>query len=114
MTAVELFAGIGGFRIGAERLSIKTIWANDNNPKSCQVYRSRFGPDELREGDIFEYTSEIPEHDILTGGFPCQPFSSAGKKKGIHDPRGTLFQVVVDVIKSRQPEHFVLENVKHC
>ena len=110
--AGELFAGIGGFRLAAEANGIETVWANDINPLACSVYRSRFGGDELVQGDIRALIAKIPDHDVLTAGFPCQPFSSAGKKSGIRDPRGTLFQSVVDVLALRQPSYFVLENVK--
>lgn len=112
LKTVELFAGIGGFRIAADSLGFKTVWANDINPMSCMVYRDRFGEDVNVEGDLEEFISEIPEHDLLTAGFPCQPFSSAGKKEGVRDPRGTLFEKIVKVIESRQPRFFVLENVK--
>jgi DNA (cytosine-5)-methyltransferase 1 len=112
MNTVELFSGIGGFRLAAEGASLRTLWANDICPKACQVYRNCFGPGEIREGDIAAHAASIPDHDLLTAGFPCQPFSSAGKKRGIRDPRGTLFQVVVDVLKDKQPRLFVLENVK--
>ena len=83
MNTVELFSGIGGFRIAADRLSFQTLWANDRCPKACAVYRTRFGDGELREGDVYDYVESIPSHDLLTAGFPCQPFSSAGKKEGI-------------------------------
>lgn len=112
MKTVELFAGIGGFRVAADGIPLRTVWANDICPKACTVYRSRFGSGELHEGDIVDIADTIPSHDLLTGGFPCQPFSSAGKKHGIRDPRGTLFQTVVDVIQAKQPQYFVLENVK--
>lgn len=112
MNTIELFSGIGGFRIAADRRSFRTVWANDRCPKACAVYRTRFGDGELREGDVYEYVESVPSHDLLTAGFPCQPFSSAGKKEGIRDPRGTLFQVIVDVLKTRQPQFFILENVK--
>lgn len=112
LTTVELFCGIGGFRIAADRIGIKTIWANDFSPLACNVYRDQFGSDVLHEGDIAGLVLGIPEHDILTGGFPCQPFSAAGKKKGIRDHRGTLFQTIVDVVREKQPKHFILENVK--
>jgi DNA (cytosine-5)-methyltransferase 1 len=112
MDAVELFAGIGGFRVAADACGMRTKFANDIHPLACKVYRDRFGDAESREGDIHTLIDEIPPHDVLTAGFPCQPFSSAGKKRGIRDPRGTLFQVIVDVLKSRRPRWFVLENVK--
>src|SRR5262249_49025274 len=112
MKTVELFAGIGGFRIAADRRGLKTTWANDNASKACAVYRSRFGSRELVEGALRELRGSIPPHDVLTAGFPCQPFSSAGKKKGIRDPRGTLFHVIVETLDRLQPRFFVLENVK--
>ena len=112
MKTVELFAGIGGFRIAAERCGLNTVWANDICPKACKVYRDRFDDPGLHEGDIKDLIEGIPRHDLLTGGFPCQPFSSAGKKQGIEDPRGTLFSKIVEVLKRHEPRYFVLENVK--
>lgn len=112
MKAVELFAGIGGFRVACEAIGIDTIWANDIDPKASQVYRSRFGSAGFFEGDISGLIHNIPDHDILTGGFPCQPFSSAGKKLGLGDPRGTLFEKISEVIRDKNPKYFVLENVK--
>jgi DNA (cytosine-5)-methyltransferase 1 len=112
LKAVELFAGIGGFRLAADSCGIKTIWANDLDSKACLIYRSRFGRNEIQEGDIRSFTESIPTHQLLTAGFPCQPFSSAGKKEGIRDPRGTLFHEIVSAIKRHRPDCFVLENVK--
>lgn len=111
-TTVELFAGIGGFRLAAAQNGIQTLWANDICPKACQVYRSQFGNAEIRQGDVRELTHEIPSHDLLTAGFPCQPFSSAGQKKGFRDPRGMLFSVIVDILRCHRPRYFILENVK--
>ena len=107
-----MFAGIGGFRLAADGHGCKTIWANDICPKACKVYRSQFGAESICEGNINEKLAEIPSHDLLTGGFPCQPFSAAGKKQGIKDPRGTLFSSIVDVLQTHSPKYFVLENVK--
>ncbi len=112
MKTVELFAGIGGFRLAADRLKFETSWTNDHCPKACRVYRDRFGEDSIHEGDVTKSLGCVPPHDLLTAGFPCQPFSSAGKKKGIKDPRGTLFSVVVEVLRTHQPNFFILENVK--
>ncbi|MEK7854620.1 MAG: DNA (cytosine-5-)-methyltransferase [Acidobacteriota bacterium] len=112
MTTVELFCGIGGFRLAADTRRVRTLWANDICPKASSVYRGRFGTEQHRKADIRQVKDEIPQHDLLTGGFPCQPFSSAGKKKGIRDPRGTLFQEIIDVLASKQPAFFILENVK--
>ncbi len=111
-TTVELFGGIGGFRLAAAQNGLQTLWANDICPKACQVYQSRFGDAEIRQGDIRELTHEIPSHDLLTAGFPCQPFSSAGQKKGFRDPRGMIFSVIVDILKAHRPPYFILENVK--
>ncbi|MGK7919666.1 MAG: DNA cytosine methyltransferase, partial [Trichodesmium sp.] len=114
LKAIELFAGIGGFRLGMKAANINTIWANDINELCCQVYQSNFGSSSIVLGDINKINlSEIPEHDILTAGFPCQPFSQAGKKMGIRDKlRGTAFERIVEIIKAKQPQYFLLENVK--
>jgi DNA (cytosine-5)-methyltransferase 1 len=114
LKAVELFAGIGGFGLGMANANIETIWANDINELSCQVYESNFGKDSLVLGDINKIPiSDIPNHHILTAGFPCQPFSPAGKKLGVRDcVRGTLFERIVEIIDKKQPKYFFLENVK--
>lgn len=112
MKAIELFSGIGGFRLACDANDITTVFANDIKENACAVYKDRFGHDVLREGDIKDFIDEIPDHDLLTGGFPCQSFSSAGKKEGIRDPRGTLFEDIVKVLERKAPQYFVLENVK--
>lgn len=112
MKAIELFAGIGGFRLACDAKGIQTIFANDIKETACAVYKDQFGADELNVGDINALMEKIPEHDLLTGGFPCQPFSSAGKKNGIRDPRGTLFQSIVHILDTHRPKYFILENVK--
>jgi DNA (cytosine-5)-methyltransferase 1 len=112
MKVVELFCGIGGFRLACDSLGLETVWANDIDSNAAKVYRHRFGCNEFHQGDINELIETIPQHDLLTAGFPCQPFSSAGKKLGIQDTRGTLFESVVNVLKQRNPKYFVLENVK--
>jgi DNA (cytosine-5)-methyltransferase 1 len=112
MKTVELFAGIGGFRIAADGLELKTVWSNDICPKANLVYIDQFGSNGVVLGDFQDHKNSIPDHDILTGGFPCQPFSSAGKKEGVRDPRGTLFQHIVDVLYAKRPKYFALENVK--
>lgn len=112
MKTVELFAGIGGFRIACDALNIETVFANDMKLTACSVYADQFGETVLHVGNINELMPQIPEHDLLTAGFPCQPFSSAGKKEGVRDSRGTLFQSIVQVLESKRPRLFVLENVK--
>lgn len=112
ITTVELFAGIGGFRLACDCLGIETIWANDVSELAAAVYRDRFPNTEFVQGDIQTLKHLVPEHDLLTAGFPCQPFSSAGKKQGISDPRGTLFATIVEILHKKQPQFLVLENVK--
>ena len=118
--AIELFAGIGGIRLGfqnAFKERIKFIWANDFNKSACQTYEENFGKGSIICGDIKQITkdmSQIPEHDILLAGFPCQPFSIAGEKKGFADKaRGTLFYSIAKVLKEKETAAFMLENVGH-
>lgn len=113
LRAVELFAGIGGFRLACDRLGIQTVWANDIDEKAVKVYSSNFGDREIVQGDINKVKAGIPDHDILLAGFPCQPFSKAGKKRGVDDFRGTLFESIVDVLRAKNPPFFVLENVSN-
>lgn len=113
MNAIEMFAGIGGFRLGLERAGVNVVWANDIDPKACAVYRSHFGKASIICGDIKNEKDSIPHHTLLTAGFPCQPFSAAGKKLGVHDVvSGTLFAEIVEVLERDQPDFFILENVK--
>lgn len=112
MKAVELFSGIGGFRIACDKLGIETIWANDIDKLASKVYKRNFETTVFKEGDISDHILSIPDHDLLTAGFPCQPFSSAGKKLGIEDIRGTLFEKIVEILILKKPQYFVLENVK--
>lgn len=114
LTAIELFAGIGGFRLGLENANIETVWANDINELSCKVYESNFGKESIMLGDINNISiSDIPNHNLLTAGFPCQPFSPAGKKLGVRDRvRGSLFERIVEIIDAKKPQYFFLENVK--
>lgn len=114
LKAIELFAGIGGFHLGLSSANIPVIWANDVDSLACQVYRSNFGDHAIQQADIREINiKDIPDHDLLTAGFPCQPFSPAGKKQGVRDSlRGTLFENIIDIIASKQPRYFLLENVK--
>lgn len=112
LKSIELFAGIGGFRLASDEVGIETVWANDIDENAAKVYKKNFKTGDFVLGNIQDVKNEVPGHDILTGGFPCQPFSSAGKKMGIRDPRGTLFQSIVDILKAHRPKYFVLENVK--
>lgn len=112
---VELFAGIGGFRLGLEKASqrYKTVWANEWNKYAAAIYRKNFGEKELYEGDITKVNADdIPDCDLLVGGFPCQPFSLAGERKGFSDIRGTLFFDVARIAERKRPKVLFLENVK--
>jgi len=110
---IELFAGIGGFRVGLEPLGWKSVWANEIDPYACKVYRKNFGDKELVEGDIREIDPmSIPEFDMLTGGFPCQDISQAGKREGITElNRSGLFYEIIRIVKARLPRWVFLENV---
>lgn len=114
LKAVELFAGIGGFRLGMENANIETVWANDLSELCCKVYESNFDKGSIILGNINSINiSDIPEHDLLTAGFPCQPFSAAGKKLGVKDQvRGTIFERIIEILAEKQPKYFLLENVK--
>lgn len=110
----ELFSGIGGFRLAAEALGLHTVFANDMSERACLVYRDCFhdGSNVLHEGDIFDYIDSVPPHDILTGGFPCQPFSFAGKKRGLRDQRADTLDAICEILARHRPPIFVLENVR--
>lgn len=111
-TFIDLFAGIGGFRIPMQELGGKCVFSSEFNPAAQEVYNANYG--EYPFGDITRIPIEIiPEHDILTAGFPCQPFSISGKMKGFEDTRGTLIYNVFKIIEARKPKVVFLENVKH-
>ena len=110
-TFIDLFAGIGGIRIAFERVGGKCVFTSEWD-EPCQVmYEANFG--DKPHGDITKVVAqEVPDHDILTGGFPCQAISIIGHGKGFGDTRGTLFFDVERIIKAKQPKAFLLENVK--
>lgn len=118
---IDLFCGIGGFRIGFERAGCQCAWSCDKDKFAQQTYEANFG--ERPHGDIYSVAiRDIPEHDILCAGFPCQPFSiagvskklSLGRKHGFADKeQGNLFFAIADIIDFHQPSAFILENVKH-
>lgn len=111
-TFIDLFAGIGGFRIPLQWEGGKCVFSSEFNPYAQRVYEANYG--EFPFGDITEIPVEfIPEHDVLTAGFPCQPFSISGKMKGFEDTRGTLIYSVFKIIEAKRPKVVFLENVKH-
>lgn len=109
---IDLFAGIGGFRIPLQWEGGKCVFSSEFNPSAQKVYEANYG--EFPFGDITHIPLElIPQHDILCAGFPCQPFSISGKMKGFEDTRGTLIYSVFKILESKQPKVVFLENVKH-
>lgn len=120
---IDLFAGIGGVRIGFERAGCECVFSNEHNKYCAITYTANFGDKELVVKDIREVnTSEIPNFNILCGGFPCQPFSiagvvkrnSIGKPHGFNDKtHGNLFFEIVRILKEKKPDAFFLENVKN-
>ncbi len=112
-TMIDLFSGIGGTRLGFHLTNkVQTVFSSEIDKFSSKTYFANFG--EIPHGDITEINeNEIPNHDILVAGFPCQAFSQAGKKEGFEDTRGTLFFDIARIIKAKRPKMFLLENVKN-
>ena len=111
-TFIDLFAGVGGFRIAMQNLGGKCVFSSEIDKFAKKTYEHNFG--EVPFGDITKINEKkVPEHDVLCAGFPCQAFSIAGKRKGFKDEtRGTLFYDIARIIKEKQPKAFFLENVK--
>ncbi|MCM1399524.1 MAG: DNA cytosine methyltransferase [Clostridium sp.] len=111
-TFIDLFAGLGGFRIALESLGAKCVYSNDWDTPVQKVYADNFG--DTPEGDITQVNENtIPDHDILCAGFPCQAFSISGKQRGFQDSRGTLFFDVARIVKEKNPKVVFMENVKN-
>lgn len=110
----SLFAGIGGICYGFKQAGADIIWANEIDKDACKTYRHNFGDEYLVEGDIKEVDPHnIPDIDILNGGFPCQAFSVAGYRKGFEDERGNLFFEIERILEVKRPRAILLENVKN-
>lgn len=108
---IDLFAGIGGMRIAMQDLGGRCVFSSEWDRPAQHTYLKNFG--ELPFGDITKVvSSQVPDHDILLAGFPCQAFSIAGRRGGFEDTRGTLFFHVARLINEKQPKAFLLENVK--
>ena len=108
---IDLFCGLGGFRLALEKQKCKCVFSSDIDEAVSKVYENNFG--EYPSGDITKIDAkDIPDFDILCGGFPCQSFSIAGKRLGFEDTRGTMFFEVARILRERQPKAFILENVK--
>jgi DNA (cytosine-5)-methyltransferase 1 len=121
---IELFAGIGGFRLGLDAVGGTHVFANERDKYAAQTYAAWFGDESLVVGDMHEldYRKEIPPHDLLCGGFPCQPFSiagvskknSLGRKHGFEDvEQGNLFFEIMKIASIHKPKIIFLENVKN-
>ena len=108
---IDLFAGIGGIRIPFQELGGQCVFSSEWDKFSQKTYFANFG--EIPAGDITKIdAADIPDFDILLGGFPCQPFSQAGLHKGFEDTRGTLFFEIERILNGKRPKAFLLENVK--
>ncbi len=114
---IDLFCGIGGFRLGVEQalesraISGECVFSSDIDAEACRMYTANFN--ETPFGDISRIPSEsIPRHDLLLAGFPCQPFSIMGSARGFEDTRGTLFFEIARILEALRPTTFILENVK--
>lgn len=113
---IDLFAGVGGIRLGFENAGFKTVFANDFEPQCKDTYDLNFKDSKLIVEDIRKIgIDDIPSFDFLLGGFPCQAFSIAGYRQGFNDEkgRGNLFFDIARILKARKPEGFLLENVKN-
>jgi DNA-methyltransferase (dcm) len=113
MKFIDLFAGLGGFHKSLHELGHECVFASELDPTLRDVYKTNWGIEP--KGDIKKIVANeidsIPKHDILCAGFPCQPFSKAGKQLGREDHRGTLFDEIVKILEYRVPKYFILENV---
>ncbi|WP_187879370.1 DNA cytosine methyltransferase [Helicobacter pylori] len=112
MKVASLFSGIGGLDLGFIQNGFEIVWANDFDKYAVETYKANIGQN-IVLGDIEIEKDHICEHDILIGGFPCQPFSTLGSLQGFEDKRGTLFFTICEIIKKHKPKIVVLENVKN-
>lgn len=107
---IDLFAGLGGFRLALESFGAECVYSSEWDKAAQEVYKKNFG--EIPDGDITKVDENtIPPHDIICAGFPCQAFSISGKQKGFEDSRGTLFFDVARIARRHKPKIIFLENV---
>ncbi|WAG44016.1 DNA cytosine methyltransferase [Clostridium estertheticum] len=112
VTFIDLFAGIGGFRQALESYGAKCIFSSEKDKFACKSYEANYG--DVPSGDITKIKNEeIPKHNILCAGFPCQPFSVSGNQRGFEDSRGTLFFEIARIAEYHKPEILFLENVSN-
>ena len=111
MRFIDLFAGIGGIRIPFDELGYQGVFSSEIDTAARLTYQTNFG--EMPSGDITKvHEKDIPSHDLLLAGFPCQAFSIMGKKLGFADTRGTMFFEIERILKYHRPQAILLENVK--
>lgn len=109
-----MFAGIGGICQGFKQAGFDVVWANEKDKAACNTYRHNLGNSWLWECDIKAINAaDVPDMDVLTAGFPCQPFSIAGKQEGFRDPRGNLFFEIARIVDVKRPKAVFLENVSN-
>ena len=109
---IDLFCGVGGIRLGMESSGFKCVFSSDINEECKRTYKENFGEEPYGDITLID-EKDIPDHEILCAGFPCQPFSISGKMKGFTDTRGTLFFEICRIIQEKKPKVVLLENVKH-
>ena len=112
LRTVSLFSGAGGLDLGFLNAGFDIVWANDIDKYAVEAYRHNIS-EHIVLGDINQLLDEIPEHEVLIGGFPCQPFSMMGQQLGFEDERGTLFFTIEQIVRRHRPRIIVLENVKN-
>lgn len=116
---IDLFAGIGGFHLALSNLGATCVFASEKDKFARQTYEENFDTANFEFNDDIRKISpdQVPDHDVLCAGFPCQPFSQAGLKKGFKDgedsERGNLFYCILDILEAKKPRAFILENVRH-
>ena len=108
---IDLFSGIGGFRLAFESVGAVCVFSAEIDKQACATYQKNFGENPFCDVTKLK-ASALPSFDILCAGFPCQPFSLAGKRRGFNDTRGTLFFDIERILQTKQPKAFILENVK--
>lgn len=111
-TFIDLFCGIGGFRVAMENEGLECVFSSEIDERACKAYHANFG--EWPAGDITKIpASDVPPHDVLCAGFPCQPFSISGNREGLDDHRGNLFFEITRIAEHHKPRLLLLENVKN-
>lgn len=113
MRVAGSFSGTGGIELGFQQAGFEIVYSNEIDKMAHRTYEANFGSTHLDKRDIWDVDpTEIPDHDVFVGGFPCQPFSQAGAQLGLADRRGTLFEAIANILAVKQPQSFLLENVK--